>query len=454
MEQNQELHQQFEQALQSTQDVAQGSLDVALCLESVDAVQELRLEATDEVQLSEKQQAMVQAFASGNKNPEVSRVLGVVEGEAALESFTAAVDTIAKSAIKALTNSVPEVLEHSSKALGNYHDLSRTLLDRMRKLRALLSPKQDDKVPQTTMFTMGAHARFLQCNGKEIQNFEQFKEVFEQQCTLATHAFIHGVNYSTLVTDRILSDIQKLQDPMSKDLREDLRKSIEYHWSKVWKEGFVVKNPGVVPPEFLREFTESKIYPVCALFDARQLVATAPQKPRDTQNAGKYRAVVAFDKKSPVKPSGAFETPTAKDILPVVDAAIALLNDMMYYKELAGKCKKASREFAKARSRMLDSVENKPSADSMQSVVQYMQLAASCGQIMVSPHIELAWMHLRSCLVVASIAEHVLFNNSKEMAVSQKFFADAKGPVASMDQERSVVSSMIAAIVKAVMLPG
>lgn len=450
MQENQTLQLEHQQAITNTEQLLQTQREVSLCMEAMDAMQEFHLVAEDEVLLSEHQRALVSAFAQGNNNPHLPKVDAVISTKAAVESFSGTIDAIAKSAIRSLSSSVPDLLLQTAKTMDHYVSLSGTLLERMRKLRALLAAKGEESTAQVPVFSMGAFSRFLQSGGKEIDSFEAFAQVFSTQCALAKHDFIHGVNYSTLVADKILADLPKLQDPQAKDLREDLRKSVAYHWEKVWKQGFTVKNPGNVPAEFLKEFTESKVYPVCQLFDARMLVAVEPQKAREAKNLGKYRAVVVFDKKSPVKPSGAFSTPSAKDLLGAVDASIKLLNDMNYYKELVGKSKKVAKEFMNSRSRLVDALENKNDPKAVETVVQYMQIASSCGQIMVAPHIELAWLHLRSCLVVASIAEHVLFSDSKQRAVTAKFFADAKGPIASLDQERSAISTVIASIAKTI----
>lgn len=370
--------------------------------------------------LPEYQQRLVDLIKSRNAGSK-DKTVAVMDLATGNEGFMEVVDAIGRKAIKSMIANVPKLLDHTATTLMHYCNVAETTAARLRQLQPQLK-KAGSTRPSTEIFDFGAHRRFMQCNGVELVHFDEFVDTFKIQSALAMHGYVQGANYSIHVAERIISDLTKLQNPQNKDLREDLKKSIIFHWTNVWRDGFTIAKPGKVPKEYLAEHPDCKVYSICPLFDARMLCAVEPRSSKDLNSVGKFTASLAFDKKSEVKPSGQMALPYTDSMLPLVDEAVMMLTNMRHYKELSKKCSKLSKEFEKAFKTIENSLDERMSPVALENAINYMRMVVTCTQTMTQPHNELAWMHVRSGLVVAAMAEQTLFESGRELVVSSKFF--------------------------------
>lgn len=421
--------------------------DVAFSLGALEAVGDY-FTAGDPYVLPERQKRLVELVRQHNKHQQ-SHVAAAIDNNIATESFTEFVNKVGKKALISTMESLPKSLEMTSQSLAKYAGIAEQVLKRLRQLRPILE-KRGDQRPANEEFDMGSHRRFLQTNNVEIADYGDFVETFNRQAAATNHTYVHGIGFSTFIADRIIKDLDKLQVPSNGDLRDDLRKSIVFHWINVWRDGFSTAVPGSVPKDFIGLNPDCRCHAVCALFDARYLVATEPRKAKDLSLTGKYRAALAFDRKSEVKPDGKLALPYASEFIALLDKAISVMNDMQYYAELAKKCDRLARDFKKSSKTVIESLDKKIDENSLKMTVEYIQLVATCSQLITSPHVDMAWMTVRSCLVVAAMAESIVTTAERDMVINNKFFASqGKGFSAGLESFLDVSAALaaVAAIV-------
>lgn len=370
--------------------------------------------------LPEYQQRLVDLIKSKQTRGK-DKTIAVIDLATGNEGFLEVVDAIGRKAIKSMISNVPKLLEHTASTLMHYCNVAETTASRLRHLQPLLK-KAGSSRPATDIFDLGPHKRFMQCNGVPIEFFDEFVATFRVQASLAMHGYVQGANYSIHVAERIIADLTKLQNPQNKDLREDLKKSIIFHWTNVWRDGFTVSKPGKVPKEYLALHPDCKVYSICPLFDARMLCAVEPRSTKDLNSVGKFTASLAFDKHSEAKPLGQISMPSPENLVPLVDEATMMLTNMRHYKELSKKCSKLAKEFEKAFKTIDNSLDSRMAPAALENAINYMRMVVTCTQTMTQPHNELAWMHVRTGLVVAAMAEQSLFESGRELVVSSKFF--------------------------------
>lgn len=415
-----ELEKQIAEAEEQDGLQRQAQDSVAEALGALEAVGDY-FTAGDPYVLPDRQKRLVDLVRDHNKHQQ-TKAVAAVDYNAAVESFSDFANKVGKRSLISVVESLPKGLEMTAQSLGKYAALAEQVLKRLRQLRPIMEKQLDDR-PANEYFDLGPHRRFMQSSGQEITDYQEFIEVFNRQASLTNHTYVHGIGFSTFIADRIIKDLDKLQVPNNADLRDDLRKSIVFHWTNVWRDGFKTNKPGIVPKDFAALNIDCRCHAICALFDARYLVATEPRKTKDLSVSGKYRAALAFDKASEVKPMGKMALPAAREFIEMVDKAISLMNDMHYYADLAKKCERLARDFRKSSKTVIDGLDAKIDQASLQTTTEYIQLVATCSQLITSPHVDMAWMTVRSSLVVAAAVEKIVASADRDLVITNKFFA-------------------------------
>lgn len=438
----QELDKDIAAAMAATEQWREFDAHVMVACETSHAVDNFAIAGTDE-ELTDDQSQLVQAFYDGNKNPQTPEdTVQAVIGTAATESFKDFVAVIGDRVNKTLVDVTSKSILAAEKSLRHYCKLTTTLQKRLLSVRALLVGRGESSEAVNKNFVMDSHKRFLQCAGKSIDKFEDFSKTHETQVALAIHDCIKGVNYSVTIGDRVIKDLRSFS-VNGEDFREKLRDSVHFHWKDVWLDGFVVKDPGKVPAEYLKEVSGCRVYPICSLFDARQLVAVEPLKAREAKNVTKYMAEVVFDKKGAIKPSGSFAMPKNKEVIALIDKTLNMLEQMKRYSDLADKYKTYEKETSSLFKELLSKLKDRKKPEDISRFNECLLAAVSCIRMMTTPHVELAWLNIRLALVVISLAEHSVFATQDEMQVTSKFFADAKTPDIDSEKARNEVYAFL-----------
>lgn len=350
----------------------------------------------------------------------------IVPGNEGLLDIT---NNIFRKVTTAFSKEVPTHFKVTAKALNHYAEMAEKLRLRLVQLRPHLEKR---KFPLVDIFDYGAYSRFFQVAGKPITGFSDFEEAVELQ-TRALHYTVKAAEgYTLVITEKLLEALQALQARQEPDVEKlvDLRESIERHWLQTWKEADLTPQHGQTPQCALNAYPQRKFVSLAPLLDNRYLLAHAPKSDggkdpvKITEAIKHYGASLVFDKgASKATGEGSMNIPNPDDLLKLVDTVVNALADMKGFTFLAKKNDGFAKDFQKAMDVLSKQMQSITDASYRGFVAQYFKIAGAVINTSQEPYSSMAWMYVRSAMVVTTLVELSIFEEQKDRVVANRFFA-------------------------------
>lgn len=365
----------------------------------------------------------------------IDRIAVATEGLLDGIDFKKLTSDIVKKSLISAGKLAGEMSKKNITAYKSYHDTAMLVLKRLRVIEeGLLS--HGEEPPETPLFQYGVYKRFFQIGDLPITNFEEYRMALSYQHAATRYVMTKGIQYQAFVSEKIAT--------LAKDIRPDapeeagahllyLAEQIESEWSNIWENAVIkpaerwagkVVDP-ITPQNTLNEYPLRNFVALSPMFDARYLVASYPKNtsgkdiPAISEQARSYGAMVVFDKKSGVKTADYMETPNAADALHAVRTCINDLNNMFVYAAQAKDIEKKVDKFKEYLKKISDNIGDYSDAESIQYVGLYVRLVSQFYETIYNPSVLIAWMSVRTAIMTASIAEHVLTGNKTIMGFTK-----------------------------------
>ena len=120
------------------------------------------------------------------------------------------------------------------------------------------------------------------------------------------------------------------------------------------------------------------------------------------------------------------DTPNAVDALHAVRTCINDLNNMFVYAAQAKDVEKNIDKFKEYLKKISDNIGDYSDAEAVQYVGLYIRLISQFYETIYNPAVLIAWMSVRTAIMTASIAEHVLTGNKTIMGFT-KLLSSSQG---------------------------
>jgi hypothetical protein len=430
---NPSFNQDVEIAEKYDQAIAEHNAGIEDILGTMEAISEEEAKLAPVQQLSDHQQEMVdklQDLAQSEKS-----VVYAVADKAAVtvpanEGFKEISSQLVRKAALAFSSDIPKSFDITSKALRHYFDMADKLRQRLVNLLPLLKNRD---YPYCDVFEYGAYSRFFQVAGKPIESFYDFQNALDLQVE-ATHLTVKAADsYSIPIMQKLLETLQQLKpnEPIDAHQFEILRDAIQFRWEMTWEDAGLTTAPGQTPQSIINTFPERKFRSLAALLDNRYLVAHRPKNDggkdpaKISESIRHYGATIAFDKVKGASGYSIMSVPNCDDLVKTVIQTINTLNDLQGLAELAKKNEVFAKEIKQATEILNKAIKSTDVKDAQffGFVSEYFKLASAVAQAIQQPYVSVSWMYLRCAMVVTSLAELSVIEDSKNRIVAAKFLA-------------------------------
>lgn len=372
----------------------------------------------------------------------VDRIAVGTEGLLDSIDFRKLTTDIVKKGLVSAGKLAGEMSKKNINAYKHYFDTAQTVLKRLKVIEEGLLAHGEEP-PETPVFEYGVYQRFFQIGELPVTNFEEYRMALSYQQAATRYVMTKGIHYQSFVAEKIAA--------LAKDLKPDapeeagahllyLAEQIESEWSDIW-ENAVIKPAerwagkaidAITPQNTLNEYPLRNFVALSPMLDARYLVASYPKNksgkdiPSISEQARAYGAMLAFDKKSGVKTVTHMDTPSAVDALHAVRTCINDLNNMFVYSEQAKSVEKNIDKFKEYLKKISDNIGDYSDAEAVQYVGMYVRLISQFYETIHNPSVLIAWMSVRTAIMTASIAEHVMTSNKTIMGFT-KLLSSSQG---------------------------
>jgi hypothetical protein len=342
------------------------------------------------------------------------------------EGFMDMTIKLVKKAAAAFSEEIPSQFKITAKGLEHYAGMAQRLRERLLQLKPLLDKQE---FPFENVFEYGTYSRFFQINGESIGTFSQFQEALQVQHAATRYVFNASESYGLVIMQQLLEKIQAMQavqNPSPEDFIA-LRDSVEYSWKKVWKDADITPKHGQTPQAALNAFPDRRFISLVPLLDNRYLVAHEPKSdggkdPVKISSALKhYGASVVFDKNSGGTKQTLMNVPNTDELSHLVDEVLHMLQDFKGLELLAKKNNDFAKSFKKASEDLAKKLDESSDPQLCGYVTQYFKLVTAACQAMEQPYTQMAWMYIRSAMIVVSLVELTVLEEPKKRFVTARF---------------------------------
>lgn len=357
------------------------------------------------------------------------KVYGIVQP--GVEGFMELGANLFRKAVSAIGKEVPVYFKVTAKGLDHYADMAKRIRTRLVELRPRLS-KRD--FPVHDVFDYGAYSRFFQVEGKPIEGFAAFDDAMWVQGSAMRHCVQASEGYADVVLKKLMEGLQQLQAVSLPDGQKmiDIRDSIERHWLQTWKEADLTPKHGQTPQSTLNDFPERKFTSLAPLLDNRWLVAHAPKADggNDPSKIAKairhYGASLVQDKKTGGVAATSMNVPNVDDLLKLVEDVINTLSDVEGLALLGKKNDRFAKDFLNAMNVLNKQTVIYNDPKYLMFLSEYFKIVSSVIAAVQQPYVSMAWLYIRSALVVLSLVELSVMENPKDQVTVNRFFAKQK----------------------------
>lgn len=348
------------------------------------------------------------------------------------EGFVDMTMKLAKKAIASFTDIIPNQFKVTSKGLEHYADMADRLRMRLVQLKPLLDKQE---FPFEDVFEYGTYSRFFQTNGQGIETFSQFQEAMSVQTAATRHVLHASESYGVVMMQQLLEKIQAMQGEKTPWPEEfvQLRDSTAYSWERVWKDANITPNHGQTPQAALNAFPDCRFTSIAPLLDNRYLVAHQPKSdggkdPVKIASALKhYGAAVVLDKANSSTKQSMMNVPNTDDLSKLVVEVTQMLQDFKGFELLAKKNNDFAKSFKKASEDLAKRLDASSDPQLYGYVTEYFKLATAACQAMQQPYVQMAWMYIRSAMIVISLVELAVLEDPKKRFVAARFATRQNG---------------------------
>lgn len=400
---------------------------------TVEAIQDETSKLEPLQQLNDHQQEMVNTYhdvaqaTKGDVYAVADKSALVVPGN---EGFLELTSGVAKKAVVAFNKQMPETFAITSKGINHYIEMADKLRMRLLNLKPLLD-KRD--FPYTNVFDFGAYSRFFQVAGKPIDCSSAFEAAMDVQ-SRATQCVVSASNsFAIPLMEKLMESLQALQTSKAPEPEKiiALRDSIKSYWESTWAETDITTQPGQTPQSIVNTFPDRKFVSLAPLLDNRYLVAHRPKSDggndpmRITSNIKHYGAMVAFDKVKGVEGYKSMDVPNIDELSKLVTQTINTLYDMKALKQLADQNATFAKDVKKATDLLNKLVANVDvgNKEFFGFVSEYFKIATAICQVITQPYVAMMWAYIRCAIVVVSLVELAVLEDTHQHVVSTRFFA-------------------------------
>lgn len=398
-----------------------------------------RLVAGEEREPTEHEQKLIDLVRNGVGETDISaaidRLAIATEGLLDNTDIRKFNHKLLKSAVVEACGSVVKMAEKNNRALRYYATTAKKLLGRLKTIEQGLQEHGND-APASTVFEYGVYKRFFQIGDLPITAFHQYQFALSYQHAVMRYVLQRGLPYQEFVGAKLSAFLENMEFDKPDELGALLLayvEQLESEWSDVWEKSniqpdvrFVGRTVEVVTPqETINQFPLRHFTALAPLFDGRYLVASYPKK-RDAkditgiaESARCYSTMIVHDRKSDVKTVDHMDTPEAKAALRSVQDCIKDINNMFLISDQFDKIVERIDSFSDLMKKRLSEIGEHLDFDTVRYVSLYIRLLTQYCETIYNPVVVCAWMSIRSSIMTASIAEHVLTDNKTVMGFTK-----------------------------------
>ena len=346
------------------------------------------------------------------------------------EGFFELTSGLAKKAVVAFNKQIPETFLLTSKGINHYIEMADKLRMRLLNLKPLLD-KRD--FPYTNVFDFGVYSRFFQVAGQSIDCSSAFEAAMDVQSRATQHVVTASNSFAIPMMEKLMESLQALQTSKAPEADRiiALRDSIQSYWESTWASADITTQPGQTPQSIANAFPDRKFVSLAPLLDNRYLIAHRPKSDggndpvRITNNIKHYGASVAFDKVNGVEGYKSMDVPNIDDLSKLVTQTINTLYDMKGLKHLADQNAAFAKDVKKATDLLnkLVSDVNVGNKEFFGFVSEYFKVATAICQVIAQPYVAMMWAYIRCAIVVVSLVELAVLEDTHQHVVSARFFA-------------------------------
>lgn len=423
------LAEQYDQELQDQQ------VSIEDIAGTLNAVTDGQLEPAQ--QLSDHQQEMVNIHSALSKS-EKGEVYAVMDEKAladnkavaANEGFLELTSGIARKACVSFGEAIPKQFQITAKGLKHYLEMADKLHQRLVNLLPLVK-KRDH--PYRDVFDFGVYSRFFQVAGQPVDNSDAFQTALTLQVDATQHVFSAAQSYAVPIMQKLLESLQQLNPAQAPDAEKfiALRDAVKFSWETTWEDAGITTKPGQTPQSALNAFPDRKFTSLAPLLDNRYLVAHRPKSDggdnpaKITESMKHYGASVVFDKvKGSTTGYNSMDIPNCDELAKMMVQTIGTLHDMQGLKDLVKQNESFAKELKQACDVLNKAIKTQGNdAQFFGFVAEYFKVATAVSQLIQQPYIAMVWLYIRCAMVVVSLAELAVLEETNEHVVANRFFA-------------------------------
>lgn len=137
-------------------------------------------------------------------------------------------------------------------------------------------------------------------------------------------------------------------------------------------------------------------------------------------------------------------TPSAAEALKAVQACIADMNNMFLYVDIAKRMGSILTDFKDELKRVEKETAKHSDAESVQLAGAFVRLLTQFYETIANPTVVMAWMGVRTAIMTASIAEHILTKDKTAMGFTKMLASNEGAKMASLSPGLETLAEAVA----------